>query len=153
MSGKNVPYPHEQRLRQRVRRPFLVTLLAVAVLIMASINLLRFVQALSQWSFLSSLPNVSPVYLAISGLVWTVMGLPLAWGLWRGHPDAPKAARILIPLYSLYYWLDRILLKSGSGGLENWPFMAGLTLVLILLVYLILALSGSRAFYGDTHER
>lgn len=152
MNGKDVPYPHDQRSRQRTGRPFLVTLLAVAVLIMASINLLRFVQALSQWSFLSSLPHVSPIYLTVSGLVWTVMGFPLAWGLWRGHPDTPKAARIVTPLYSLYYWLDRILLKSGSGSLENWPFMAGLTVVLILLVYLILARSGSRAFYGDAHE-
>ncbi len=148
--------PHNTRVNQqpskRVKRPFLVTLLTVLVLIMASTNLIRFVEALTQWNFLSSLPRVSPAYLALSGLIWFLIGLPLIWGLWRSHPEAPKAARIVALAYTVYYWLDRILLESVGGNHFNWPFTIGLTIVLLILIFWILSRTTSKDYFGEIHD-
>lgn len=136
-----------------VNRPFLVTVLAVLVLIMTSINLIRFIEALVQWRFLSSLPRVSPAYLAGSGLFWSLIGLPLTWGLWRGHPIAPKAARIVALAYAIYYWLDLVLLESRGEIFVNWPFIAGLTLVLLVSIFWVLSPTSSKAYFGEVNDR
>jgi fucose 4-O-acetylase-like acetyltransferase len=63
---------------QKSKRPFSVTLFALAVLSIAVIHLVRFIQAIQQWEFLASWPGVSPLYLAVTGIVWLGAGLPLA---------------------------------------------------------------------------
>ncbi|HZD56338.1 MAG TPA: hypothetical protein VE136_06435 [Anaerolineales bacterium] len=141
-----------QKSEIKTRRPFFVTLITVVVLIIASTHLVRFVEALSEWDFLSSLPRVSPAYLAASGLLWTLVGLPLIWGLWRGHVQAPKAIRILAPAYTSYYWLDRILVKSALGSPANWPFALGMTIILLILIYWILSTARSRSFFGEIDD-
>ena len=55
----------EQQLK---KRPFLVTLLAVLVLIISCINLIRLIEAIRMWDFLASLPGVPPLYIALTGL-------------------------------------------------------------------------------------
>lgn len=141
-----------QKPQVKTRRPFFVTLLTVVVLIIASTHLVRFIEALSEWDFLSSLPRVSPVYLAATGLLWTLVGLPLIWGLWRGHAQARKAIRILTPAYTSYYWLDRTLVKSAVGSPANWPFALGLTIILLILIYWVLSTSRSRSFFGEIDD-
>lgn len=136
----------------RPDRPFAVTVLAVLVLIMTSVNLIRFVEALVQWPFLTSLPRVLPAYLAGSGLFWSLLGLPLTWGLWRGHPIAPKAARIVVPAYILYYWLDRAFMESAGANFVNWPFSAALTIVLLVSIFWVLARPNSKAYFGEFND-
>jgi hypothetical protein len=152
MSGNAQNLCGQRKPKNKVRRPFFVTLLTVMVLIITSTNLVRFIEALSEWDFLSSLPRVSPAYLAASGLLWTLVGLPLMWGLWRGHPQAPKAARILALAYTLYYWLDRILVESAVGRPANWPFAVGLTIVLLIFIFWILSTSKPRSFFGEIDD-
>jgi hypothetical protein len=135
------------------KRPFLVTLPTALVLIMTSANLMRFAGSLSQWEFLSTLPRMSPVYLAVSGLIWTLVGLPLMWGLWRGHPQAPKATRIIALAYTAYYWLDRALLQSDPPNRSNWVFMAGLTILLLVAVFWTFSRPAAKAFFGEIHDR
>lgn len=142
------PAPHP-----RAERPFLVTLLTALVLIMTSANFIRFVGSLSQWEFLSTLPRVSPLYLALSGLIWTLVGLPLIWGLWRGHPQAPKATRIIALAYTSYYWLDRVLLQSAPPNRSNWVFMAGLTILLLVAVLWSFSRPAAKVFFGEIHDR
>ncbi len=84
------------------KRPLSVTLLALFVLTIACVNLVRWIQALKQWSFLASLPGVSPFYIFITGLVWALAGLSIFTGLWLGLRWAPAGTRIVILLYSLY---------------------------------------------------
>lgn len=136
----------------RPDRPFAVTVLAVLVLIMTSVNLIRFVEALVQWPFLTSLPRVLPAYLAGSGLFWSLLGLPLTWGLWRGHPIAPKAARIVVLAYILYYWLDRAFMESAGANFVNWPFSAALTIVLLVSIFWVLARPNSKAYFGEFND-
>jgi hypothetical protein len=134
-------------------RPWYVTLLALGVLSIAGLNLLRFILTIRQWQFLASWPGVSPLYLALSGLVWTLAGLPVFWGLWRGRRWAPQLTQATALTYALYYWLDHILLVdhplndpiSAIHSLlpVNWPFAVGVTVV--TLTYTAWALNRPRA--------
>jgi len=122
----------EQQLK---KRPFLVTLLAVLVLIISCINLIRLIEAIRMWDFLASLPGVPPLYIALTGLFWVLVGFPLAWGLWRGHPQAPLATHILVFACALYYWFDRIFIAQTINATSNWLFAVIVTVVMILLTF------------------
>jgi len=121
------------------KRPRSVTLLAILVLIIAIINILRFALSIRYWVFLSSRSAVSPLYLALTGLVWSVAGAAVIWGLWYAKSWAPKLMRAVGLTYALYYWLDLIFLKdhpiSGTSGTvvallpTNWLFAAILTVI------------------------
>jgi uncharacterized membrane protein (DUF2068 family) len=127
-------------------RPASVTLLALGVLIISGINLLRFVQAIRQWDFLSEMLSISPFYLAATGLFWGSLWLVAAWGLWRGRRWAPSLTIIASLAYTLYYWLDRLLLASDSPGI-NWPFTTALNAALLFLTAWILTRSKAKAFF------
>lgn len=127
--------------QQDTKRPSLVTLLAVWVLILSCINFIRFTEAIRTWDFLASLPGVSPLYIASTGIIWALLGFPLTWILWRGHAQAPKATRILTLVYAIYYWFDRLLIAQNVNATSNWLFAATTTVVMILLIFWILSRS------------
>lgn len=133
------------------RRPFGVTLLALGVLILAGINLDRFIEAIRLWEYLSQLLPVSPLYLAVTGLVWGLAGIPIALGLWRGWRWAPRLTRLGVLAYLLYYWVDRLSIENQSGQSVNLPFAAGATLVILVYVFWLLSLRKVKNFFGETH--
>lgn len=134
-------------------RPFLVTLVAILVLTITGIHLVRFIQTLSWWDFLSSLPRISPVYLALTGLIWTLAGLPIFFGLWLGRPGLPKATRLLAVAYALYVWLDRLLVANVEYEMVNWPFAAALTALLLFIVLWTFSRPPVKAFFGEMNEQ
>lgn len=134
------------------KRPLLVTLLALLVLIITILNLVRFINTLTLWNFLASLPGVFPLYLAATGLIGVLIGAPLFWGLWIGDARAPKATRIVTILYLSYRWIERIVLTRKGNGLDNWPFAAIMTLITLLFVFWTLWRSDVKAYFGDLHE-
>lgn len=138
---------------QDQQRPFLVTLLAVLVLSITIVNLLRLVNTIALWSFLSDFPGISPFYLAATGLVWALIGVALVWGLLTGNPRAPKAARILTIFYLSYKWLEWIVSTTSGNKLQNWPFLVVLTIVVILFTFWTLSRSDAKAFFGVMHEQ
>jgi hypothetical protein len=141
------------------KRPWSVTLLAGIVLIITIINLIRFVLSIRYWTFLASRSAVSPLYLAITGLVWSVAGAALLWGLWTAKSWAPRLMQAVGLSYALYYWLDLVFLKehpiNGAAGTirallpTNWQFSAAVTLV--LLAYMVWALGRPKvkAYFGE----
>jgi len=133
-------------------RPWSVTLLALAVLSIATLNLLRCWQAFAQRHFLSELLSISPMYLALSGLFWGLMGLPLFWSLWKGKNWAPRLALSASVAYSLYYWVDRLLLKMGVTY-GNIPFTLIANLAILGLIYWILSRKKAITFFGVLHDR
>ncbi len=138
------------------RRPVSVTLLALGVLSIGALNLIRFVQALEQWSFLASLPAVSPLYPALSGLVWCLVGLGLFWGLWRGLSWGYRLAPIFAVLYSLYFWIDRLVVDrriSLAPPGTAWPFQAVANILFLGLLVWILNRRGAKNYFGVIHER
>jgi hypothetical protein len=138
------------------RRPWGVTILTLFVLTIACLSLLRFVMSLAQWGFLASLPGVSPLYQALTGLVWACLGILLLWGLVRRQPWAPGGLRWGALLYALYFWLDRVFasgwLTTGTPP-ANTLFTACLTILVLALVFWILSRRKNLAFFGEPHER
>ena len=131
-------------------RPFSVTLLALGVLTIATINLIRFALTLAQWQFLNEILLIPPLYLAISGLIWGLVWLPIAWGLWRGYGWVPRLTLLATLAYTLYYWLDRLLLSNNAGS--NWRFAIVFNIILITIIYWLLSRRKAKAFFGVKHE-
>ena len=132
----------------KLRRPFSVTLLAYGVLSIAGLNLLRFLGAVSNWGYLTSLPGVSPLYQAISGLFWIGLSLPVAIFLWTGRPGTPRVTLFFSLLYALYSWLDRLLLAHNSlRASYAYEFHIGLTIFLLGFVLWVLFLSKAKNYF------
>jgi hypothetical protein len=140
------------------KRPLSVTLLALIVLIITVINLIRLVLSIRYWSFLSSQSGASPLYLALTGLIWSVAGLSLLWGLWKAKKWAPKLMQAVGLTYALYYWLDHIFLmdRPVTGTTNaframlpiNWQFSAGVTVVGLGLMVWTLGREKVKAYFG-----
>lgn len=154
-AGSSVRVYEAEKASVKLPRPRGVTYLAVIVLIMAGINLIRFIQALRQWDFLTSLPTIHPLYTALTGLFWSLLLFPLTFGLVRGLRWAPRLTWSVVILYMVYFWLDRLLFVEPfgfDGSDPALPFLVGATLSGILLVFLILRRKSARKFFGEIHE-
>jgi len=131
-------------------RPFTVTLLALGVLTIAVLFLDRAFQAVRLWDFLSGLPlSVSPLYLALSGVVFGLAGLPVAWGLWRGRAWAPRWTRNFALALVVYYWLDRLWLVRAEVARVNTPFAVAATILALGFCYGALRRRRARVFFGE----
>jgi hypothetical protein len=134
------------------KRPFSVTLLAGLVLIITIVHLVRFVNALTLWSFLTNLPGKPPLYLALTGLIGSLAGAVVSWGLWTGKPRAPLATRLLIVVYLVYQWVEQILSVRAGNEFENWPFWTSMTLIILIFVNWTLSHQSAKAYFGEMHE-
>lgn len=147
---------------QENKRPWSVTLLAIIVLIITIINLIRLVLSIRYWTFLSSRPAVSPLYLALTGLAWSAAGAVLLWGLWRAKPWAPRLMQAIGLTYALYYWLDQIFLKdhpiSGASGTvrallpSNWQFSAILTVIGLVFMVWVLGRAKVKTYFSTINS-
>ena len=136
------------------KRPKNVTWLTVGVLSFVAINITRCATAVTQWDFLSSLPlSGSPLYLAATGLIWAIIGLPIIWGLWVGKGWTPRVIKVYVVLYAIYYWLERWLIKSNPIMNTCWATAAIITTILIILVFWITLHPSARKFFGEYNER
>jgi hypothetical protein len=126
-------------------------MLALGVLIFSGLHLLRFARAVALWGFLAELLPISPLYLALSGLVWGLAGLILTCGLWQGRRWASRATLPAVLAYSLYYWLDRMILFPQGGSL-NWPFDTALNIILLIVIAWILSRRNSKVYFGEMND-
>ncbi|NOY98764.1 MAG: hypothetical protein GXP40_06120 [Chloroflexi bacterium] len=136
-------------------RPFSVTLLALGVLSLTTLNGVRFGAALIDWKLLDSImPRPGPLYIAATGLIWTLGGLTVYTGLWLGRKWSRPAALIASVLYAAYYWFDRLTFRSSVPS-ANQPFALAATIVCLLFVITALSLPGSRKFFRqrEQHDR
>lgn len=135
----------------RVRRPASVTWLVVGVLIVAGIYLLRAVLAVRDWSFLASLPSVHPLYIFLTGLIWTLVLLPICWALWTGHVWAPRAVQAAVIVFLVYFWLDRLLLYHSfqPDGIDTaLPFWVLASIFGLALLFWMSGNKKAKAFFG-----
>lgn len=142
----------------KLRRPGSVTILMLGVLIITALNLTRFVLGIREWGFLAAQPGVIPVYIVLTGLIWTLAGASLLVGLWRAKNWAPRLLQAVALTYALYFWLDQVFLVDhpvgstvGAGRAflpANWQFAAGVTV--LSLVYLAWTLNRRKvkAYFG-----
>ena len=136
--------------RKTTPRPLGVTLLAVGVLIFSVLNLARLAVTLQDWQFWQEWLPIPAIYLAISGGVWFITWTPLAWGIWIGKAWAGRLTPVAALSYSIYTWLDRLLLKAGADN-PNTIFAAGLTVLLLLFTYWNTQHGRARDYFGQDH--
>ena len=129
-------------------RPYSVTLLAFGVLIIAGINLYRCVEALLQWHFLAELLPTLPLYQALSGALWGLAGIPIAWGLRRGARWAARLTPYAAVTYTIYAWIDRLALRTGSQE-YNLPFAVGTTILVLASTFWILSRPRVKSFFRE----
>lgn len=134
-------------------RPLSVTWLVVGVLIFTSRVLTRLGETITLWPYLQTLPlSTPPVYFLLSSVVWSGLGIALAWGLWRGLSWAPRAARWGVPLYILVHQLDQLFLASDPLTNINRPFEIGASIFILILPYWILSRQEVRGYFGEFYE-
>jgi len=132
-------------LRSR-RRPVIVTLLSLGVLILATLYLIRLAASLRS----PSLPFTIPTwYLPLTGAVWGVGGLLLASGLFVGHGWAPTVARWGGLAFLGWYWADRLLLGRSDYSAVTRPAGAVLSLTAVMILLLGLNREGAREYFGE----
>jgi len=147
--------------KQHESRPFSVTILMLGVLIITMINLTRLVLSIKYWGFLGSWPEISPLYIAMTGFIWTSVGALLLWGLWKRKIWAPRLMQAVALTYALYYWLDHILLmghpaNGTSGAIRvllpvNWQFAAGVTVICLAYTAWTLGRAKVKAYFNPVN--
>ena len=129
------------------KRPRILTLLSIAILLISGYHLLTFSQVLQHLPILQSLPlKISPVYLAVDGIIWGISGLILTWGLWTGKPWSGKVGKILAFLYTAVFWIDLIWIAEPKVLHTRWLFNLAVTLVVLPVVYFSLDSKTSRGY-------
>ena len=132
----------------KVRRPRIVTLFVGLVLCFSAVNLLRFVLAWQTWELFAGQMWVSPAFLAVSGLVWFVVGLGVAAALWFGLHWAPLAAGAALVVYSVYFWAARLVPPGFTGRNSNGLFVFGVNVLVLAWAVWVYTRPKVRIFYG-----
>jgi hypothetical protein len=76
-------------------------------------------------------PYPGPLYIGISGAIWTLSGLFLLWGFIRGARWNRVGFLIGGLVYSAWVWADRLFVQTQLRA--NWPF--DLLVTILLLAY------------------
>src|SRR4030043_543469 len=150
--------PQTEIASSPISRPGSVSILALGVLIIAVLNFTRLVLSITYWNFLVSWPGVPALYMILTGLIWTITGSLLLWGLWRAKPWAPRLMEAVALTYALYYWLDHVFLVDHPvGGVEgamqallpvNWKYAAFATVVCLAFTAWTLERRKVKAYFG-----
>ena len=133
---------------QKVRRPTGITILSVLYFLIGFFYLIKVIQSACQWPILQNLPiSVSPIYLAVDGIIWCLAGLVLGVGLRKGKSWSRPAALVISTLYSLVFWADRLWIAQPEGLALRWPVNLVLTISILGSIFLVLNHKTSQPFF------
>jgi hypothetical protein len=128
-------------------RPRLITFLAGVFLLLAIMGWLRLEQVVQSWDALNQrLVWPLPLYLAISGVVWGLPGLPAAWGLWFGNRWGRFFAGASGVFYPGLYWLDALIFRRSPERWVNWLFAVVATVIWLAFILVVLSRRSSRSY-------
>lgn len=122
-------------------RPFPQRVLMALLGLFAVFGAVRLWAALQSWDALMAFgAQPGPLYLALSGAVTALGFLAALAGLVLRGRWSSRAVQIAVVVYAAWFWVDRLALHRGDST-ENLPFLAGLSLFLLLF-----ALAVARAY-------
>ncbi len=133
------------------KRPNSVTILALYVFIIATINLIRIAQVVRQWHFLTAVLSYIPVYQLVTGIIWGLYGLALFWGIWRGWRKTPIFVITGAIFYSIYLWIDRLAITASSFD-SNWLFMLIINILILTFIIWSLTRRNTKTFFGEAND-
>ncbi|HKJ40160.1 MAG TPA: hypothetical protein VJ972_15425 [Anaerolineales bacterium] len=135
------------------KRPFSVTLLLWAVLILSGWGVTRFVAAQQAWDVLNEFDaTLSPLYLSITGAGWGVAGGVLLSGILTKRSWARHMVITSIFIWLIEYWLERILFQSPRANLS---FALASSVFVLIITWMITILPGTKSFFikSEEHEQ
>ncbi len=123
---------------------------ALALLGLGVTNFVFGAQAVTQWSYYSTLPLRIPLVWLIGGkLVWGIVFGITAWGVWRLRPWGRKLLLTSLTLYQAHIWLNHILFDVSEYSRQVWPFEAGISLITLAVVWGLVGLPSLRRSYAN----
>jgi len=135
------------------KRPLTVTILAIVVLTIPVMNLIRLWAVIRYWETLTKMGmRPGPLYIAMTGLFWSIAGMGLFWSLWTGRSYSKIAALILVPSYMIYYWVDRLAFQNYVPR-ENVPFSLAATILVVFYTLFTLLLPANQHYFSRKHEQ
>ncbi len=131
------------------KNPLRVTLLLWLVLSLTTWNALRFWTALAWRGVLNEFSaQPTSAITAVSGAIWTAIGILLMWGVWQGKAWAANLLLGAAAGYTVWYWSERFIWQSPH---PNWAFAVIVNLVLLGFI-LFAKKSLSREAYEQKNE-
>ncbi len=112
-----------QTTNARHKRSTVLIILSGVTLAISLLGWLRLLVAVGDWDYLGEIaPAVLPVYLAISGVIWALIGLVSAVGIWLRRRWALILLGCAVISFTVWYWMDRLLLSANPEANSNWAF-------------------------------
>ena len=137
----------------KTKRPKTVTWLAYGVLTLATLHLIRLVEIVQTWDYLQTLPiSVSVPYLVLTALIWSVIGIAIFFGLWKGKNWASENLKVFSILFAIYFWVDHVFLGVDPSRNVSNPFKLFLTIAVLAVTVWVLSRPQSRLYFGELNE-
>ncbi len=135
------------------RLPLRITLLLWLVLIITAWNIVRLVSGIAWRETLEIYaPHPGVLYVALTGAIWTLVGLFTLWSFWRGERWTRSLIVTAAALYSAWIWVDRLFFQAKTQA--NWPFTLLLTVLLLVYTAAVVLDPRNRIYFRkETYER
>jgi len=132
-----------------IKRPRILTISSLIVCMVSLFHLFKFIQILINLQILQTLPiTVDPIYLAVIGFIWGVLGLFLTWSFWTGKHWSQRVGLFLSLAYMIFFWIDLIWIAEPEVLQTRWLINLILTALGFPVVILILNLKSSNDYFS-----
>jgi hypothetical protein len=133
-----------------VKRPFIVTLFSLLVLLLAVWNVFQIFSVWQRYDLMYTL-NLSTEanLLIVIGLTWSIGFGLAAWGLWRLRSWGRTWMLIIIVVYQAQQWIMRFALMHSSDEVIRRPADVFLSLLSIVVVWGFLFIPKIRRLYRN----
>jgi hypothetical protein len=135
------------------KRPFGVTLLLWLVLSLSAWGAVRLFGAFRWWNVLNEFgARLSPLYLAVTGAGWILVGGVLLWRLFTGKSWARLAIPASIFLWMMEYWVERTFFESPRA---NFLFALIASILLLVVTFVSAFNRKTKRFFirSEEHEQ
>ncbi len=134
-----------------MKRPFVVTLFSLLVLLLAAWNVWQVLSAFQVYDLMRDLNLTTEAnILIVIGLTWAIGFGLAAWGLWRLHGWGRIWTLIAIVAFWIQQWIMRLTLMRSSEEIIRRPADLVLSLLSIMVVWGFLFWPGIRRLYRKT---
>ncbi len=119
-----------------MKRPFVVTLLSLLVLLLAAWNVFQIFSVAQHYDLMNALNLTTQAnLLLVIGLTWSIGFGLAAWGLWRLRSWGRTWMLIAIIIYQAQQWIMRFTLVRSSDEVIRRPADVFLSLLSIVVVW------------------
>ncbi|MCE7859456.1 MAG: hypothetical protein DYG86_06680 [Chloroflexi bacterium CFX2] len=134
-----------------MKRAVPVTLTLWLVLTLAIWNAVQAWTSISWREVLLEYAVRQPLMVGIfAGGFWFIIGLVLAWGIWRDKAWSTKLLPVAAAGYIFWYWVERLLWQNPR---PNAPFVVVIHIASAILIYYSLKSMSREAYERNTENQ